>query len=198
MQTATVQHLSGPRAAATAKCLAEKPFYSKHGGLRRKRGALLQPVGQGVGYADSVGSAIFGRVCDRRAGQTIKSGDNLSISVCRTQNWIARSSSIRAARSLRWPAHSGTRPHAPSHRKHPEGKLKPNYNEALDITVALGVAKPDPEEDLKPKIFITGEVIRPGSYVVRQNHTDAGDRPCRRRVLCREATAPGETTRYWR
>src|SRR5260370_10184296 len=53
-------------------------------------------------------------------------------------------------------------------------KLKPNYkDEALDVTVALtGVAKPDvPEEDLKPKIFITGEVIRPGSYVVRQKTT---------------------------
>ena len=28
-----------------------------------------------------------------------------------------------------------------------------------------------PEEDLKPKIFITGEVVRPGSYVVRQPTT---------------------------
>lgn len=52
-------------------------------------------------------------------------------------------------------------------------KLKPNYkDEALDVTVALANAPKDiPEDDLKPKIFITGEVVRPGSYVVRQPTT---------------------------
>ena len=52
-------------------------------------------------------------------------------------------------------------------------KLKNNYkDENLDVTVAVVSApKEIPEEDLKPKIFITGEVIRPGSYVVRQPTT---------------------------
>jgi polysaccharide export outer membrane protein len=53
-------------------------------------------------------------------------------------------------------------------------KLKSNYkDENLDVTVSFVTAsKPDPvEDDLKPKIFITGEVLRPGSYIVRQRTT---------------------------
>ena len=54
-----------------------------------------------------------------------------------------------------------------------KAKLKSNYkDENLDVTVAVASAPKDiPEEDLKPKIFVTGEVIRPGSYVVRQPTT---------------------------
>ena len=54
-----------------------------------------------------------------------------------------------------------------------KNKLKNNYkDESLDVTVAVVAApKEIPEEDLKPKIFITGEIIRPGSYVVRQKTT---------------------------
>jgi polysaccharide export outer membrane protein len=52
------------------------------------------------------------------------------------------------------------------------GKLLRNYKDAgdLEVTVALtNAAKPDvPEDDLKPKIFITGEVLRPGPYPIRQ------------------------------
>jgi len=54
-----------------------------------------------------------------------------------------------------------------------KAKLKNNYkDESLDVTVAVANSLKDiPEEDLKPKIFITGEVVRPGSYVVRQPTT---------------------------
>ena len=74
-------------------------------------------------------------------------------------------------------------------------KLKDNYkDDHLDVTVAIASAPKDiPEEDLKPKIFITGEVLRPGSYVVRQPTTlMQAICPCRRRwTLCREAPHPG-------
>jgi polysaccharide biosynthesis/export protein len=52
-------------------------------------------------------------------------------------------------------------------------KLRGNYkDDALDVTVAVANSPKDiPEDDLKPKIFITGEVVRPGSYVVRQPTT---------------------------
>jgi polysaccharide biosynthesis/export protein len=53
-------------------------------------------------------------------------------------------------------------------------RLKRNYkDDDLDVTVALAnAAKPDiPEDDLKPKIFITGEVLRPGPYPIRQAFT---------------------------
>ena len=51
--------------------------------------------------------------------------------------------------------------------------MKGNYkDDNLDVTVAVANSPKDiPEEDLKPKVFITGEVIRPGSYVVRQPTT---------------------------
>jgi polysaccharide export outer membrane protein len=52
-----------------------------------------------------------------------------------------------------------------------KGKLKRNYkDDDLDVTVALANA-PSPEDDLKPKIFITGEVLKPGSYPIRQATT---------------------------
>jgi polysaccharide export outer membrane protein len=55
-----------------------------------------------------------------------------------------------------------------------KARLKRNYkDDDLDVTVALAnAARPEiPEEDLKPKIFITGEVLRPGPYAIRQATT---------------------------
>jgi polysaccharide export outer membrane protein len=53
-----------------------------------------------------------------------------------------------------------------------KSRLRRNYNDDdLDVTVALAnAARPEiPEDDLKPKIFITGEVLRPGPYAIRQS-----------------------------
>jgi polysaccharide export outer membrane protein len=55
-----------------------------------------------------------------------------------------------------------------------KARLQRNYkDDGLDVTVALAnAARPDiPEDDLKPKIFITGEVLRPGPYAMRQATT---------------------------
>ncbi|SRR5579871_923065 len=54
-----------------------------------------------------------------------------------------------------------------------KARLKRNYkDDDLDVTVALANAAKDiPEDDLKPKIFITGEVQRPGPYPIRQAFT---------------------------
>jgi polysaccharide export outer membrane protein len=52
-----------------------------------------------------------------------------------------------------------------------KARLQPNYkDDNIDVSVSLAaVGKPDiPDEDLKPKVFITGEILRPGSYVVRK------------------------------
>jgi len=50
-----------------------------------------------------------------------------------------------------------------------KSRLKDKYSSDLDITVALVGEKPEkpPEEDLKPRIFVTGEVLRPGYFVMR-------------------------------
>jgi polysaccharide biosynthesis/export protein len=42
-------------------------------------------------------------------------------------------------------------------------KLKDKYTSAPDITVAL-IAPAKVEDDAKPRIFVTGEVTRPGTY----------------------------------
>lgn len=55
-----------------------------------------------------------------------------------------------------------------------KSRLRRNYkDDDLDVTVALAnAARPDiPEDDLKPKIFITGEVLKPGPYAIRQATT---------------------------
>jgi polysaccharide biosynthesis/export protein len=51
-----------------------------------------------------------------------------------------------------------------------KSRLERNYkDDGVDVTVALANAAKDiPEEDLKPKIFITGEVLKPGPYPIRQ------------------------------
>jgi polysaccharide export outer membrane protein len=83
-----------------------------------------------------------------------------------------------------------------------KNKLQKNYkDEALDVTVALSNVT-TPEEDLKPKIFITGEVLRPGPYVVRQPTTlmqaislagGLGPFAAKRRVQVRRQTSSGES-----
>ncbi|WP_426442359.1 polysaccharide biosynthesis/export family protein [Bradyrhizobium genosp. P] len=107
--------------------------------------------------------------------QTIKSGDTLSISVLQDPK-LDRQVIVDPSGQIAFPIAGHIRARGLS----PEAienilkeKLKSNYNEPLDITVALaGVAKPEPpEEDLKPRIFVTGEVARPGYYVVRQQTT---------------------------
>jgi polysaccharide biosynthesis/export protein len=51
-----------------------------------------------------------------------------------------------------------------------KARLKDKFTEEPDVTVSLGAEKPL-EEDLKPRIFVTGEVLRPGFFVVRMKTT---------------------------
>lgn len=107
--------------------------------------------------------------------QALKSGDSLSISVLQDPK-LDRTVVIDPSGQIAFPlaGHiraSGLSPQALENSL--KGKLKSNYkDENLDVTVAVANSPKDiPEEDLKPKIFITGEVVRPGSYVVRQPTT---------------------------
>jgi polysaccharide biosynthesis/export protein len=107
--------------------------------------------------------------------QSIKPGDTLSISVLQDPK-LDRTLIVDPSGQIAFPmaGHIRARGLTPQAIENIlKEKLKSNYTEPLDITVALAaVAKPEPpEEDLKPKIFITGEVVRPGSYVVRQRTT---------------------------
>ena len=46
-------------------------------------------------------------------------------------------------------------------------RLQKNYTGQLDITVALAGINREYEDELKPKIYVTGEVLRPGPYFNR-------------------------------
>jgi polysaccharide export outer membrane protein len=108
--------------------------------------------------------------------QTLKSGDNLAISVLQDPK-LDRQVVVDPSGQIAFPlaGHVRARGLTPQAVENIlKEKLKSNYkDENLDVTVSfVNASKPDPiEEDLKPKIFITGEVIRPGSYIVRQRTT---------------------------
>jgi polysaccharide export outer membrane protein len=45
-----------------------------------------------------------------------------------------------------------------------QDRLQSNYNDRLDITVALAAGALD--DDSKPRVFVTGEVLKPGPYIL--------------------------------
>jgi polysaccharide export outer membrane protein len=47
------------------------------------------------------------------------------------------------------------------------GRLQKNYTGQLDVTVALSAVNKDAEDETKPKVYVTGEVLRPGPYVIK-------------------------------
>ena len=107
--------------------------------------------------------------------QTLKPGDSLSITVLQDPK-LDRNVTVDPSGEIAFPlaGHIRARGLTPLALENIlKSKLKNSYkDENLDVTVAvLSAPKDIPEEDLKPKIFITGEVIRPGSYVVRQPTT---------------------------
>ena len=135
--------------------------------------------------------------------QTLKSGDSLSISVMQDSK-LDRSVIIDPSGQIAMPlaGHiqaSGLTPQALENVI--KNRLRSNYkDESLDVSVGLTNAA-IPEEDLKPKVFITGEVLRPGSYVVRQKTTlmqaialagGLGPYAAKRRIQVRRKGGPGE------
>lgn len=109
------------------------------------------------------------------SAQTLKSGDNLSISVLQDSK-LDRNVVVDPSGEIAFPlaGHIRARGLTPQALENIlKAKLKGNYkDENLDVTVAVANSPKDiPEDDLKPKVFITGEVVRPGSYVVRQPTT---------------------------
>src|SRR5207237_2749344 len=135
--------------------------------------------------------------------QTLKPGDSLSISVMQDSK-LDRSVIIDPSGQIAMPLAGhiragGLTPQALENVI--KNRLRSNYkDESLDVTVGLTNAA-IPEEDLKPKIFITGEVLRPGSYVVRQKTTlmqaialagGLGPFAAKRRIMVRRRGARGE------
>ena len=137
------------------------------------------------------------------SAETLKAGDSLSISVMQDPK-LDRQVLVDPSGQIAFPLAG----HIHAAGMSPQGleqvikqRLKPNYkDDDLDITVAVSGTTPM-EEDLKPKIFITGEVARPGSYVVRQPTTlmqaialagGLGPYAAKRRIMVRRKGGPGE------
>jgi polysaccharide export outer membrane protein len=139
--------------------------------------------------------------------QTLKIGDSLSISVLQDPK-LDRSVVIDPLGEIAFPlaGHVRARGLTPLALENIlRTKLQPNYkDEHLDITVAVASAPKDiPEDDLKPKIFITGEVSRPGSYIIRQQMTlmqaislagGVGPYAAKRRIQVRRRVPGGDET----
>jgi polysaccharide export outer membrane protein len=137
--------------------------------------------------------------------QTLKKGDTLSISVLQDPK-LDRSVVVDPLGQIAFPLAG----HIRAVGLTPEGleavlknKLKSNYkDDNLDVTVALlNAVKDIPEDDLKPKVFITGEIQRPGSYIVRQPTTlmqaialagGLGPFAAKRRIMVRRRGGSGE------
>jgi polysaccharide biosynthesis/export protein len=137
--------------------------------------------------------------------QTLKPGDTLSVTILQDSK-LDRTVVVDPLGQIAFPlaGHFRVRGLTPQAVENIlKERLKGNYkDESLDITVALVNAPKDiPEDDLKPKVFITGEVIRPGSYVVRQPTTlmqaialagGLGPFAAKRRIMVRRRSPQGE------
>jgi polysaccharide export outer membrane protein len=104
------------------------------------------------------------------AAQPLRSGDTISISVWQEPK-LDRNVVIPPGGVIAFPLAgpvraSGLTPEALAEalRK----KLQNNYTEKLDVTVAF-VSREEKEEDeaLAPRVYVTGEVTRPGPYIVK-------------------------------
>jgi polysaccharide export outer membrane protein len=138
------------------------------------------------------------------AQATLKPGDTLSISVLQDPK-LDRTVIVDSGGQIAFPLAGHIRAEglsAQSLENVLKSRLQKNYkDEALDVTVALANLT-SPEDDLKPKVFVTGEVLRPGPYVVRQRTTlmqaislagGLGPFAAKRRVQVHRQTATGET-----
>jgi polysaccharide export outer membrane protein len=107
---------------------------------------------------------------------TLKPGDTLSISVMQDPK-LDRAVTIDPNGQIAFPlaGHITAGGLTPQRLERVlRSRLQRNFkDDDLEVTVALtNAARPEiPEEDLKPKIFITGEVLRPGPYAIRQATT---------------------------
>lgn len=106
------------------------------------------------------------------AAQPLQPGDTISISVYQDSR-LDRQLVIGPSGAISFPLAGqiragGMTPEALENEL--RNRLKDKFASGLDITVTL-VSASKPDEDLKPRIFVTGEVSRPGPYLLRQRTT---------------------------
>jgi len=118
---------------------------------------------------------VFALAGSAAGAQTLKPGDNLYVSVLQDPK-LDRSVVVDPGGEIAFPlaGHIRAKGLTPQALERIiADKLKDNYkDDHLDVTVAVANSPKDlPEEDLKPRVYVTGEVAKPGPYVVRQPTT---------------------------
>ena len=103
------------------------------------------------------------------AQEALRPGDNIDISVWQDPK-LDRRIVIGPDGYIGFPLvgqihASGLTPHALEDVL--RSRLSKKYTGPLDITVALSAVNKDYEDETKPKVYVTGEVLRPGPYFVR-------------------------------
>jgi polysaccharide biosynthesis/export protein len=101
-------------------------------------------------------------------GQALQPGDSLSISVFQDPK-LDRQVVVSPSGMIAFPLVGQIRVAGMTPARLEDllkARLKDKYSSDLDISVAFVSGKPA-EEDLKPRIFVTGEVLRPGFFVMR-------------------------------
>ena len=48
-------------------------------------------------------------------------------------------------------------------------RIKKNYTGQLDVTVSLAKPNADTEDAAKPRVYVTGEVLKPGPYIIKSS-----------------------------
>lgn len=151
--------------------------------------------------------ALWGVAASPTQAQTLKPGDTLSITVLQDPK-LDRTVTVDPGGEIAFPLAGHLRARgltAEALERTLKARLKPNFkDDQLDVTVGVVSAPKDiPEEDLKPKVFVTGEVLRPGPYVVRQKTTlmqaislagGIGPYAAKRRIQVRRRAPNGEET----
>jgi polysaccharide export outer membrane protein len=114
---------------------------------------------------------IFGLCGSGAVAQTLKPGDTIEVSVYQDSK-LDRRIMIPPGGMISFPLAGqvragGSTPQAVADAL--RSKLQKNFTDPLDITVSLvSVATREPIDDATaPRIYITGEVLRPGPYIIK-------------------------------
>src|SRR6478609_2783181 len=117
-----------------------------------------------------LGLLFWCSIATQAQSQTLKTGDAISISVYQDPK-LDRQVLIGPSGMISFPLAGQIRAAGltPADLERVlKQRLRGRFTEEPDVTVSLvGLASKQIEDDLKPKFFITGEVLRPGPFVLR-------------------------------
>jgi polysaccharide export outer membrane protein len=105
--------------------------------------------------------------CVAASAQSLKSGDTIDISVWQDSK-LDRRVVIPPSGNIQVPLAgqvraAGLEPMALASVL--KGRWQKNYNEPIDVTVSIAAI--DKDDDYAPRIYITGEVLKPGQYLLK-------------------------------